>query len=283
MSTPKQPPRTSPLTLINLGLPRTGTKSLRKALQMLGYPHVYHYDTILPNEHPEHCHAWNEAFRLKYSSHSGPSQLTWDVDEWDRRLLSSYDCLSDNPCISFADELLSAYPEAKVLLSVRDSAAAWTKSYAETILPVEEAFHFPTWNPFRIAYRWWIKRRSPIVAMVDNLAMYSPTREFKQKGGERVYVDWSQHVSDLAKGREAGYLEFNVKQGWEPLCSFLGVNVPDVPFPWLNDKQEFLKLWELEEKKNYEVVDWRVWAVAAASLTLSLLFAYLLQRRLLEG
>lgn len=114
------------------------------------------------------------------------------------------------------------------------------------------------------------------MAMVDNLAMYSPTSEFKQKGGDRVYVDWNEHVSDLAKGREAGYLEFNVKQGWEPLCSFLGVDVPDVPFPRLNDKQEFLKLWELEEKKNYEIVDWRVWAVAAASLTLSLLFAYLL-------
>lgn len=268
MSAPptSQPPRTKQLALINLGLPRTGTKSLRNALQILGFENVYHYDTILPNEHPEHCLAWNEAFKLKYCSPTGTSRLNWTGEEWDTKILSPYECLSDNPCISFALELLSAYPDAKVLLSVRDSAAVWTKSYSETILPVEEAFHFPTWNPVKMIYRWWIKRRSPITAMVDNLAVYSPSRDFRERGGDTVYEDWSKEVRKLAKGRKAGFLEFNVKEGWDPLCTFLEVAVPDVPFPRLNDKQEFLKLWNLEEKQTYEVMGWKVWAGVAISM-----------------
>lgn len=272
------PPRSKPLTLINLGLPRTGTKSLRKALQILGFENVYHYDTILPNEHPEHCPAWNEAFRLKYCSPTGTSQLTWTGEEWDTKVLSTYQCLSDNPCISFAPELLRAYPDAKVLLSVRDTGAAWTKSYSDTILPVEEAFHYPTWNPAKVVYRWWIKRRSPIVAMVDNLALYGPTRAFRQRGGARIYAEWTVAIRRVAADREAGLLEYNVKEGWGPLCRFLELEEPDVPFPQLNQKREFLELWNLEEREQYEVVDWRVWAGAAAGVAVPLAVALFLTK-----
>jgi hypothetical protein len=83
-----QPRRTKPLALINLGLPRTGTKSLRNALQIFGFENVYHYETILSNEHPEHCKAWNEASRLKHSLPTGTLQLDWTADEWDSKLLS---------------------------------------------------------------------------------------------------------------------------------------------------------------------------------------------------
>ena len=257
-TTPTQTPRTAPLTLINLGLPRTGTKSLRAALKILGFPHVYHYDTILSTEHPEHSLAWNEAFHLKYLSPR--NSLTWSAKDWDTKLLSQYTALSDNPCISFTPELLSAYPDAKILLSTRDSPAAWAKSYSETILPVEEAFHYPTLNPLKLLHRWWIKRSSPIVAMVDNLALYSPTRDFRNRGGEMTYEEWNQSVREMCEGREAGYLEFNVKEGWGPLCAFLGVEVPDCAFPRLNDKEEFLRLWEMKENGQYLVGgDWRVW------------------------
>lgn len=96
--------------------------------------------------------------------------------------------------------------------------------------------------------------------MVDNLAVYSPTRDFRNRGGERIYEEWSREVRKMCSTREAGYLEYNVKQGWGPLCAFLGVEVPECEFPRLNDKMEFLKLWEMEEMDQYQVgLDWRVW------------------------
>lgn len=96
--------------------------------------------------------------------------------------------------------------------------------------------------------------------MVDNLAVYSPTRDFRTRGGERIYEEWSREVRKMCSTREAGYLEYNVKQGWGPLCAFLGVEVPECEFPRLNDKMEFLKLWEMEEMDQYQVgLDWRVW------------------------
>jgi hypothetical protein len=253
---PTQPSRTTPLSVINLGLPRTGTKSLRAAFKLLGFSDVYHYDTILPTEHPEHCVQWNEAFYQKYLSPA--KSLNWNTHDWDSKLLSQYAALSDNPCISFAPELLAAYPDAKVLLSTRDSAAAWVKSYSETILPVEEAFHYPTRNPWKLLHRWWIKRSSPIVAMVDNLALYSPSRDWYGRGGETIYEEWREEVREMCQGRE--FLEYNVKEGWEPLCKLLGVGVPEGEFPRLNDKAEFLKLWQMAEKGNYQVLGgWRVW------------------------
>jgi hypothetical protein len=96
--------------------------------------------------------------------------------------------------------------------------------------------------------------------MVDNLALYSPTRDFRNRGGQRIYAEWNQSVREMCERRKAGYVEFNVKEGWGPLCAFLGFEVPDYAFPRLNDKQEFLKLWEMEEKEQYQVGgDWRVW------------------------
>jgi hypothetical protein len=62
------------------------------------------------------------------------------------------------------------------------------------------------------------------------------TEDFPQNGAEE-YVKHNQHIRDIApKGQ---FLEFNVKQGWEPLCEFLGVPVPDTPFPRVNDTKTF--------------------------------------------
>jgi hypothetical protein len=81
-----------------------------------------------------------------------------------------------------------------------------------------------------MVYRRWIKRRTPIVAMVDNLALYSPSKDFCDISGERTYEEWSEQVRELTKRRKAAFLEFNVNGGWGPLCDLLGVEVPDVPF-----------------------------------------------------
>jgi hypothetical protein len=54
--------------------------------------------------------------------------------------------------------------------------------------------------------------------MVDNLALYSPSKGFLDIGGDRTYEKWSEQVRELTQWREAAFLEFNVKKGWVPLC-----------------------------------------------------------------
>jgi hypothetical protein len=115
--------------------------------------------------------------------------------------------------------------------------------------------------------------------MVDNLALYSPSKDFRDIGGDRTYEEWSEQVRELTQRRKAAFLEFNVKEGWGLLCELLEVDVPDVPFPRLNDKEEFLKLWNLEKKQQqHEVFDWRVWVGAAAGMAVPFIVGYFLTK-----
>ena len=105
--------------MLALGLPRTGTDSLKQALQILGYDHVYHgFDIFLdaPN-----CLVWSQ---LAAKKRSGKTISSSDFDE----VLGHYEAVTDQPCCLFGSDLIEAYPDARIILNRRKDVDDWYRS-----------------------------------------------------------------------------------------------------------------------------------------------------------
>lgn len=244
--------RQRPLRLLCLGCERTGTLSLRAALLRLGYYDVYHMRSALLENPAQDCPRWIRAIDAKFGGRG-----TFGREEWDD-LLGDCTAAVDQPCAAFAEELLEAYPEAKVLLTVRDSPEAWHRSMRETICALIAlcsplSVRHPGWNPLFCLQRFFAPRMpGPKDTQIfsDKLVDALDGDRIHEADGLGLYVAHNERVRALVReqgrdGKEC-FLEFNVKQGWAPLCEFLGVEVPreetsglGMPFPRVNDAYEY--------------------------------------------
>lgn len=149
--------------------------------------------------------------------------------------------VSDTPCIMFADELLAAYPDAKVILTLRHDADSWLASF--------QRMH----AAFVRALRWsgplpWLDAAF-LGAFADILCWSAD--EWARLGGSRAR-DWRDRAA-VRRGYERHndyvrsvvpperLLEFRTGDGWEPLCAFLGREVPAEPYPRINDGDSTLR------------------------------------------
>jgi hypothetical protein len=196
------------------GFGRTGTASLQVALEELGFGPCYHMIEVF--RHPQHAHFWEAAWR-------------GEPADWDG-ILGSYEATMDWPASTFYEELLERNPDAKVLLSVRDSER-WYESTRSTIYELT-----------RISTRSFFSRVS--------LAFLSLLRF-----GTFTIRPWQIAEEIVLRGTFDGKFEdkrhaievFNrhndeLKEGWGPLCEFLGVEEPNKPFPRLNDAAELRRM-----------------------------------------
>ena len=218
--------RTVPMQVLSLGMPRTGTVSMQAALELLGCKPTYHGYTPLYNL--DHLPAWTAAFEAKYH-HNGPSFTRQD---WDR-LLGNYGAVTDTPCICFAQELIAAYPDAKVVLVERADIDAWYQSFegliTEYYLPIHRILQYL--DPYQIG---------PTVRLFAYV--FKDERGFYRAGSEKelrrnaktVYKEHYDLVRRVCPKERL--LEFDLKEGWDPLCAFLGKERPPVPFPRLNER-----------------------------------------------
>jgi Sulfotransferase domain len=207
------------MRVIGAGLPRTATLSQKIALEILGVGPCYHMVDVLGDL--DRLPAWLEALEGNA--------------EWDE-IFDGYDSTVDWPGGYFYPELIERYPDAKVLLSVR-SGEAWARSMEETICAIlytDSLMHDLSSARCRIDPEW--------ASYIDF------TRAMWKRSG--VIPDENAiDAASLAAGMErynAGVeastdnvLVWTVADGWEPLCEFLEVPVPDVPFPRVNDAETF--------------------------------------------
>ncbi len=202
------------LKVIGAGFGRTGTLSLKVALEELGFGKCYHFTEAMGKL--PHLKVWHQA------------SLGQSVD-WDG-LFSGYQAAIDWPACAFYQELMQHYPDAKVVLTVR-SPDSWYDSARSTIYAANRAF--PKWG--RLFPRMWYDHD-----MSCNV-IWNGT--FQGKFEDRPYAieRFTQHLVDVQQTVPPDkLLVFDVKDGWEPLCHFLDVPVPqDKPFPHLNDQAEF--------------------------------------------
>jgi hypothetical protein len=196
------------LKVVGAGFGRTGTLSLKTALERLGFGPCYHMMEVFPR--PEHIAMWH---RLAFEN-----QIDWDA------LFAGFSAAVDWPAARWWREIAAHYPEAKVLLSVRDPEA-WYKSMTDTIYqPMKSPA--PDDAPELLRLQNEMVRKAILGETFDN--------RFEDKAHAlEVFKRHTQEVRDAIA--PARLLVFDVREGWAPLCRFLDVPIPGEPFPRLND------------------------------------------------
>jgi hypothetical protein len=143
--------------------------------------------------------------------------------DWEE-LLNGYVATVDWPAAMFWRELSEAYPDALVLLSVRDSAETWFQSADATILPVARLGLAPDWSEGR-----------DFLALLERFA---GTAQWNDPA--TLMAAYKRHNAGVRQHVPAGrLLEWRAEEGWEPICNALGLPVPDRPFPWTNRRSEW--------------------------------------------
>jgi len=188
------------LKVICAGLSRTGTISLKLAIEALGFGPCQHGVDILL--HPERVPLWERAFEGK--------------PDWDA-IFDGYSACADIPSALFWRQLSRRYPEAKVILTIRE-VEAWLASVRSTV-------------------------EGGGLARNETTPLAPLLRRMMPAGGapdpDQMAQSYRMHNRAVVDGipRER-LLIYQVRQGWAPLCAFLGVPVPDAPFPHANSKAE---------------------------------------------
>ena len=200
------------MQVIGAGFGRTGTLSFKRALEELGLGPAYHMQEAMRRS--AHVRLW-----LDYAT-SGTAH--WD------ELFSSFGSGVDYPVCSVWKELLAHYPDAKVVLTVRDPERWWDSTHS-------------TIYGFRSAFAPSFQRLVPAAArFVEMVEQFVWQGTFDGRFADRGYaIDiFNRHIEDVkATCPPERLLVFNVADGWGPLCEFLDVPVPDRPFPHLNDSK----------------------------------------------
>jgi len=197
------------LSLIGAGFGRTGTLSLKYALEQLGLSRCYHMMEVA--EHPEHVALWRGA---------ADGRVNWDT------LFAGYRATVDWPACSFWRPLTAHYPKAKVLLTERDPER-WYKSAHATIYQAMTR-PLPEDHPAR-------PQREMAIELI--LAKTFGGRFADKNQAISVYERHNEEVKKSLLPERL--LVYRVSEGWEPLCAFLGLAVPDDPFPHVNSSEEF--------------------------------------------
>lgn len=197
------------LKVIGAGLGRTGTLSLKLALERLGFGKCYHMSEVMSGGHFD---KWAAA---------GQGTPDWEA------IFAGYGATTDYPACTWWRELADYYPDAKLVLSVRD-ADSWYESTRATI--------------FSEAVETMITSGPAVVQQMFDAALPMSLIRANRDDREAMTAHFHAHSAAVTAGIPADrLLVFDVKQGWEPLCAFLGVPVPDEPFPRVNERDELAK------------------------------------------
>lgn len=195
------------LEVIGAGFGRTGTETLKTALEQLGFAPCYHMFTLIEKheEHEEHVPIWENAY-------TGGKNIDWDF------LYQGYRAAVDFPTSVFAEQLATKYQKAKVILTVRDPEQ-WFASASTTIFPAAK------------------ERRGDKPNVID---MLFQGRQFEKDHAISVFNSHIRRIKEVIPPERL--LVYHVKEGWEPLCRFLNVEIPDNVFPHRNAQADFGQL-----------------------------------------
>ena len=200
-----------PLSVIGAGFPRTGTASLKVALEQLGFGKCYHMSEVFPR--PDHYPLWADAVDGK--------PVDWD------KIFEDFGATTDAPACLFYKQLADHYPKAKVILSQRDPDR-WFDSTQSTILSDAIMGKFRDMPPV-------------LLNMMHKLGWHPEDPENHDKA--KMIARLNAHNEEVKRIiPPERLLVFEASQGWEPLCAFLDLPVPDGPFPHVNSTDEFKKM-----------------------------------------
>jgi len=210
------------MRLIGAGLPRTGTLTQKVAVEMLGLGPCYHWVDVLSDL--RRVDQWQRAL-----DGEGP----WE------EIFAGFNSTVDWPGGYFYKELMETYPKAKVLLSVR-AGEQWERSFRETIWNMghgESLLRLLSSARAQVDPQW-----QNYLALVQRM-FWGPVGTFAAghaTAGELI-AEMERHNEEVKRVVPAErLLVWQVTDGWEPLCEFMEVDVPQAPLPHVNDRETFL-------------------------------------------
>jgi hypothetical protein len=208
------------LQVIGVGMHRTGSMSVKAALERLGFGPCYHgLEALRRGRDGEH---WLAAYETG-------GEIDWSV------IFEGYRATMDWPTVHFWEQLATAYPDAKILLTDRDPEL-WWDSHVEMF---QRGAEFS--QQLTDEQRQWAEE-SGFARMQAALAMIVPAafdgRVFDKAHCLRVFEQHYERVRRTVPAERL--LVYRVQEGWEPLCRFLGVDAPDEPFPHVNVGENLL-------------------------------------------
>ncbi|MDE2384799.1 MAG: hypothetical protein KGO53_09275 [Alphaproteobacteria bacterium] len=243
------------LKIIGAGYGRTGTMSTFTALKELGFPCYHMVEVIMNKANKTHLDFWR-----KVANDPPGMQENWES------VFSGYTAAVDNPACCVWRELMRAYPDAKVLLTLHPRGPeAWYESTIDTIYFTENRWQFMVLKIFTPFGRKFGDMSRKLIWQ----RMLKGTMDDKA----RAIAQYKQHIEDVKAAVPADrLLVFTVDQGWGPLCKFLGVPAPATPFPNVNDRAEIQKVIADMSKGAYVIL--------AGLVVAALLVLYLAMRLL---
>jgi hypothetical protein len=197
------------MRIIGTGVGRTGTYSLKLAINQLGFGPCFHMEEVLHNM-PVQVPLWNAAL------HGNPDWQT---------IFDGYESTVDWPTAGFFRELYEAYPSAKYVLT-RRSPESWADSFGATIYQL-----LATIDQTPPEMHDWLNMSSAVIAKTGF------PLGLDRDGLMKAFAAHNEAVKQTIPADQL--LVYEVKQGWEPLCKFLDVPVPAEPYPRTNDRAEF--------------------------------------------
>ena len=266
--TPPSPPSTTGKTkmkVLSLGLPRTGSASLAKALTILGYHNVCHGIDIV-DKAPKNVimlfDRASDAYHAVLPSYTGEK---FGVDDWEELYR---DCEASTDVAGlFAAPMMECYPDAKVILVIR-AFDQWYESMDSGV--------------FNIVFSWPADLISSTVGPLFGLSYLAIGRKlilglFKARNVQEIranarsiYDDHHAHIKKT-KSKPSELLMFDLKDGWVPLCQFLDKPVPDEPFPRVNERAAIqAKMVEIMQRDAVYAVKKSIpWVLAAGSVVVA--------------
>lgn len=211
------------LKVIGAGLPRTGTNTLKESLEKLGLRHVYHMKELLVN--PDKLYLWKQLDET--------GDTNWDA------LYEGYDGTVDFPGYPWYKEHMKRYPDAKVILTIRDFES-WYKSVDSTVFRAGP--QTPAEKLKMLTKLLFSARARKVVRVIKWFKKVFFAERLQGKFGDKVFVQkfWEDHLAEVkASVPKEKLLVYDVREGWGPLCAFLGVPEPAEPLPHLNKKENF--------------------------------------------
>ena len=202
------------MKVICAGWGRTGTRSLKYALEHINGQPSYHMQNILLNK--KDAKKWHDLI------FNNKNNYNWD------NIYKGYGACLDFPSCNYYKELMDFYPDAKVILNLRDDES-WVKSWNVLNNQILKSFTFRFIA--KLPYTSFKLHKDIHNEMIlGSRGAFKGAKTDKEK--MQKFNDWNQSVIDyVPKDR---LLIYKASQGWEPICKFLNVSIPDIPFPYKN-------------------------------------------------
>ena len=210
------------LEVIGAGFGRTGTLSLKFALEQLGFEACYHMMEI--RHHPEHTELWRQA-------HLG-HPIDWDT------LYTGYKASVDWPSCNLWETLAAVYPDAKIILSLRDPDR-WYDSVMNTIYPSSSERLASEEPKEQAAGRWAME------------VIWDRVFDGRMSDKQHVIDVFNRHNDHVIKTVDPDrLLVFEATNGWGPLCEFLGRPIPEEDYPRVNSTEDFRQFFPSKRSEN---------------------------------